>query len=481
MLPPSPATTSGAPLREGDLLGGRYRIDATVRVRRGDARFDATDRDTGTRVSAHLIVAPGTIGALDGESARTWLLAGARRARALTGHHVAKVLAAGVTLEGHPWIVSEHIASATLAAHIGEHGAIPIGHAVEIALAVCDALAEMHGAGIVHGSLGPHAVHVGWSPSGLTDVKVTGAGTAQAEAALTLGLVGDVECIVRSPEQLRHHALVDQRADVWALGVLLHTMLAGTSPFAADTPSGASLSVILDEPPPLLGVPPDLANVVRGALVKDPGRRPQTMVDLATALARFATNPARAFATIADRRLALPPLQVLSTAERVAKAHDDARTASDFPPSVRDLPVARSAASARPVKLSPTERSRELPTQLVPQPKWTFRRRHALRTVGLLAAAASVAVLVLVGTEGARIARRYVMAASSHGDGHHAHRSEPIAAPDLPPIILLPEDTSLTDPRIARTPPPRGKIPALPGSNQLAPSPSSRTAPERVR
>lgn len=337
-------------LREGDLLADRYRIESLLHARPSGALFSATDLSNGTRVTAHVLVTPEVAEGAANDSARVAFLAGARRAKSLSSPHLARVIDVGVTKEGNPWSVREHLGSNTLEAHLRQHGALGTREAVDIALAVCDAIADAHAHDVLHLSLGPQAVHVAWSASGLSEVKVTGAGTASAEAALALG-ARNVECILRSPEQLRLGSKADARADVWATGVLLHTMLAGAPPFSADTPSGASLSVIIDEPPSLAGVPDALADIVERTLAKDPDQRPRTILDLAEAIAGFSSNATVARERVAKRRglmLVMPaesdPTLIVDGPEytelaKEQKAKSEADALDTDPPTQRRAPA----------------------------------------------------------------------------------------------------------------------------------------------
>lgn len=490
-----PRLTPLLPLCEGDLIGGRYRIESLVLARTTSVQFAATDLTSGTRVSIHVLVSQHGTADFEQDSIRRAFLAGAQSAKELRGPHVARVLDAGVTFEGQPWIAREHIASPTLAAHLLGHGAIRTAEAVDIALAVCDAVAEAHARGIMHGLLGPHAVHVAWSASGLSEIKVTGLGIARAEAAVALGTARDVECILRAPEQLRRGLEVDARADVWAIGVLLHTMLAGAPPFAADTPSGASLSVILDEPPSLAGVPDELAEIVESALAKEPARRPCSVLDLADAIVCFASYPD----FVRDRIIARRPPQSSAREVPCADAID-----VDVAPSVREIlhdphPVfeatapmgarplpATAAPSAMPVPRPMT--SRDEPTLIMKRPDTSvFPRRRAFKVLGLMTAAASVALLVLIGTEGARLSRRSTDAEPraerpdlAFGAPNAAATELPVAtapalsrpAPENAPVFVAappvaPDAPDAPEARSAPTPPPKvvGRKTAAPPSS----------------
>jgi serine/threonine-protein kinase len=486
-------------LCEGDLLGGRYRIESLVQARPSKVHYEATDLTSGTRVAAHVLVSPpGSLGRPAEDSARASFIAGAHRAKALESAYVARVLDAGATLEGHPWLISERIASTTLATHLRQHGAIPTSEAVDVALAVCDAIAEAHEKGIVHGSLGPHAVHVAWSASGLVDIKVTGTGTAMAEAALALGSNREVECVLRAPEQLRDGPSLDPRSDVWAIGVLLHTMIAGAPPFTADAPSGASLSVILDDPPSLADVPDELAEIVERSLARDPRLRPRAVLDLAEAIVPFATDPDFWQDRIAARRRPglelLPPesaptivvdnvaYAALAFERQQSAASIDGGRASttdhgEIAPSVRDLvpepspesgPVLQAAtATPPPVALGQRASSgRDLPTRIVRRPDvqtGSFPRRRTIKVLGVLTAAASVALLVLIGTEGARLSRSQGAPGLAPASTSALPPSEPTT--NLPPpVVVAPPAPVDSAPVASAAPAPRAPSSASPAS-----------------
>jgi hypothetical protein len=76
----------------------------------------------------------------------------------------------------------------------------------------------------------------------------------------------------------------------------------------------------------------------------------------------------------------------------------------ELAPAVRDLPAARPVAKERPKRERKPSYGRDLPTIIAPRPRLSsFPRRRAFRVVGIVAAAIAVALLVLIGTEGARL------------------------------------------------------------------------------
>ena len=396
----------------GHLLNGRYRVDALVHARKGATCFAATDLSRGDRVSIY-------VHAAGARSAQDWFLGGAEWAKTLVGPHVAKVLEAGVLPSGSPWVVREHVASGSLAVHVARFGALKLGDAVDVTLAVCDALAEAHASSVLHGGLGPHVVHAAWSASGLVDVKVIGIGTALAESALTVGATGSGDGGLRAPEQLRN-APIDARVDVWALGVLLYTLLAGGAPFEAE-------AVAIAEPAPLPNVPTPLADILDRALAKDPEDRPQSIIELADAISFYATSPEFARERITARRprnlagagragaTAQMPIMALGDATIVDR-REDVAFAVELPRVMIDAALLETTIK-RPLVMPAVARAapRELPRRRISVEETVvvraiFPRRKALRIMGGITAVASVLLVVLLGME-ARLHRAQTSAA----------------------------------------------------------------------
>ena len=182
--------------------------------------------------------------------------------------------------DGVAYIVMELITGPNLRQVLDERGRLPIDESVRIARAVALALAAAHAGGIVHRDIKPANVLL--TPGGT--VKVTDFGIAKADAGggdLTgTGMVlGTARYL--APEQVRGEP-ADARSDVYAVGLLLHEMLAGSAPFGGDTETASALAR-LTVPPAAL--PPDVPGAVAAVVARCLARDAADRYPDATALA----------------------------------------------------------------------------------------------------------------------------------------------------------------------------------------------------
>jgi eukaryotic-like serine/threonine-protein kinase len=119
--------------------------------------------------------------------------------------------------------------------------------------------------------------------------------TSQQQMTASAAIMGSPQYM--SPEQIRSSKNVDARADVWALGTILHELVAGTPAYVADTVPGLLAMIVADAPPPLTSArpdaPTDLEATILRCLQKDRDRRFANVAELAHALERFASPEVR--------------------------------------------------------------------------------------------------------------------------------------------------------------------------------------------
>ncbi|MEV7022408.1 serine/threonine-protein kinase [Kitasatospora sp. NPDC093558] len=179
--------------------------------------------------------------------------------------------------EGELYLVMQHVPGVSLADLIAEDAPFPIGRAVAVAAQLCAALAAVHAVPVVHRDLKPSNVMV--RPDGRTILLDLGIATALDPGATRLTLTG---VPIGSPSYMApEQALAtttDSRSDLYALGCLLHEMLAGEEPFRAPTALGVLRRHVDDPPVPLRDLRPDvpqpLERLVLDLLAKQPADRP---------------------------------------------------------------------------------------------------------------------------------------------------------------------------------------------------------------
>ena len=209
----------------------------------------------------------------------------ASAAAALQHPNICVIHDVGETAEGQPFIAMSLCDGETLKEKL-RSGPLPVNEAIDIARQIARGLGAAHARKIVHRDVKPANVMIG------TDgiVRLLDFGLAKfMDAATTAphGIRGTIAYM--SPEQLRGDE-TDERADLWALGVMLHEMLAGARPFDSDRGQAVIESILRDQPEPLTNrnpdVPADLSRIVDRLLQKNPDNRyaraTEVLADLAT-------------------------------------------------------------------------------------------------------------------------------------------------------------------------------------------------------
>jgi len=199
--------------------------------------------------------------------------------------NVVETLGAGLDSAGQPYIVFELLTGGSMRDVLREG---PMGGArlIELVLQVCDGLSAAHRLGIVHRDIKPSNVFVREDGT----VKILDFGIARL-AAQTHWLTGTGDVVGTpsyvAPEQVQN-APVDERTDVWAVGVLLYRGLGGVAPFERPDVVSTLLAVVEDEPRPLWDLAPnapkDLVDTIGVCMRKDPADRWPTIAALAAVL-----------------------------------------------------------------------------------------------------------------------------------------------------------------------------------------------------
>jgi len=206
--------------------------------------------------------------------------------------------------DGRPFCVMELLPGRTLRALLQERAPLAPAEAVAYLAPVCQALQAAHDAGVVHRDVKGGNIML-LSEGAAPQVKLLDFGVAKLLEPGAAGLtavgqrLGTPSCM--SPEQIRGEP-VDLRADVYALGVLLHQLLTGRSPFEAADPIEVERMHLTAAPPrpsSLAPVPPALDAVVARCLEKDPARRwPSALALLEAAREALGAGPAASLRSV---------------------------------------------------------------------------------------------------------------------------------------------------------------------------------------
>jgi serine/threonine-protein kinase len=188
----------------------------------------------------------------------------------------------------------EYLEGRSLKERIVAEGPLPIASAIEIARQILRAVGFAHRRQIVHRDIKPHNVLLVQDGPGDGDerFKVTDFGisrTATSQMTEAGSIVGTAQYL--SPEQARG-APVDQRSDIYSVGIVLYELLTGQLPFTGETPLEIAMKHLSEIPraPSELRpeLPTDLDMIVLRALAKDPADRFESAEEMERELARVA-------------------------------------------------------------------------------------------------------------------------------------------------------------------------------------------------
>jgi serine/threonine-protein kinase len=207
--------------------------------------------------------------------------------------HVVKMLDHGVSSDGTPYIVMEHLEGHDLGAHIEKYGRMDSTAVVEVINQVSRALVRAHESGIVHRDIKPSNIFLCDAGDGQLFVKLLDFGIAKGVEGNLMDSKTRTGSLLGSPHYMSPEQVVggkcDARTDLWSLGVVAFEALTGVKPFEADTIGGLALKIhheALPLPTQFNGNLPKAVDAwFSKACAKDPNARFSTAKELAEALA----------------------------------------------------------------------------------------------------------------------------------------------------------------------------------------------------
>jgi serine/threonine protein kinase len=258
---------------------GHYRIIREI-ARSNDVVYEAIDTRINRRVAIkELMMPPGATDAVRQDRIARFLRE-ARAAGSLTHPNIVTIYETEQE-NGRYFIVMEYLEGDNLRQKMDREGPLPPDEAVRIATQVLDGLAHAHSKGVIHRDIKPENIHI--LPTGL--VKITDFGIARLKYEPNLTMDGQIfgTPSYMSPEQVQGGA-IDERSDLFSVGVILYEMLAGYKPFQGDSVITITYNIVHTEPPSPPNIPAPLEWVIRKALRKNPAERFNSALEMKQAL-----------------------------------------------------------------------------------------------------------------------------------------------------------------------------------------------------
>jgi len=225
------------------------------------------------------------------------------------------------------YYVMPYVKGQSLRERLAASGELPIGQVIRIVAEVADALAHAHRAGVVHRDIKPDNIMLTERHALVMDFGVAKAvSEATGRQGITTAGVALGTPAYMAPEQATADPNLDQRVDIYALGVLAYEMLTGQPPFTENTVQALLAAHATQNPVPVTSrratVPPALADIVSTCLEKSPADRFQTADELLSRIDTLSTpsggvppieaTPTTAAAPVSQggRRFVLPAIGV---------------------------------------------------------------------------------------------------------------------------------------------------------------------------
>ncbi len=364
--------------------------------------------------------------------------------------------------DGSLVLVMELLRGETLADRIAERGTLSPVEAVAILVPILSALEHAHEVGVVHRDLKPANIMLAVDPDGHVTPKLLDFGIAKVPVGGVHTLEGGVLGTPRymSPEQIRADDKIDGRSDLFTIGILLHEMLAGSSPFAASSPSASLAAVLETQLDPDPRIDPRLWLVLQRALAKRAYERFATASELAQSLRAAVPETDKELAATLQR--AKPaPRSVTSPAEETPVSQIiDPRSVTDDgasleiaglsspSPSLRKLLVVAAAVLSLVVILGTLSRMGRSPSSPVAAGARAIETPPAVVPVTASAGADVAPTLAAVAAEPSARVVPVAITAAPHAIGSAAGSTAASAARKPLPVVT----GARRNPRVATTP-----------------------------
>ena len=282
----TPAKLDIANLKPGEIIEGRYKYIERI----GKGAFGTVLLMEDTVVDDRLILKFLNPNVSEDEEMMKRFVHELRYSRKITHHNVIRIYDF-LHIQGNYAISMEYFASHTLGAEIVNEKPVETKRAVRFGIDMCTGMAVAHQVGIVHRDLKPANVLI--NNEGLLKIVDFGVAAAHREGDTQLTKTGYV---IGSPKYMAPEQIlgrkVDERADVYAIGVILYELFTGVPPYARGDHMAVMYQHVQGKARPPQEVnpklPPGLSDLIIKAMAVDKAKRFQSMDEMRVALERFA-------------------------------------------------------------------------------------------------------------------------------------------------------------------------------------------------
>jgi serine/threonine protein kinase len=360
---------------QGQLLENKYRIGRLI----GQGGMGAVYEAEAVLLHRRVAIKVQTFGhgtQTSGEMAMRFQLE-AQAAGRIGSRHIVDVIDLGRLESGEHFMVMEYLDGQSLRDRIDSRGGMTAREAYPIAQQLLVGLSAAHAAGIVHRDLKPENIFLVRQADGSDFVKILDFGISKfndirgSQGAFSLTRTGALMGTPRylSPEQATGGKAVDQRTDIYMVGVILYECLTGSIPYEANTFNELLFQIVQDQPRPIRernpSVEANFAALVECAMHKDPKHRFQSADEMSEALravargetfatrSRIASGAPEAPTFVSAQApvprlsvnsgMAAPPHESAAKSWSQSHAGPVAQTSQNAPPSRSKVPLALAA------------------------------------------------------------------------------------------------------------------------------------------
>ena len=278
---PVPAPREHATLAEiapGKVIGDRFEILSTLGAGGMGVVYKVRDRELDDLVALKMLKRD----VWGDRDLLERLKSELKLARKITHPNVLRTFDFG-DVDGIPFITMEYVRGITLRYLLSQTGALPYSAGLRLARQLCRGLAAAHEVGVLHRDIKPENLIV--MPNG--NAKLMDFGIARPIQRMEEGqtqagtVVGTPQYL--APEQLQGKT-IDERADLWAVGVVLYELFTSQTPFRGENPMQVIVATLNEQPTPprtyWSEIPPQLEEIILRCLARDPAKRYRTAAAL---------------------------------------------------------------------------------------------------------------------------------------------------------------------------------------------------------